>query len=341
MEIIFSLFALCTLGITILLLAWIATTGIWPYQDDQYLANFTIDGYRGVFVSGTFWDNYGSFRDAKQGLWGFNIAVMFPPPPFKSGIYFPKGVIPLHYRVEHVFDNEKVPLIINLTIFISLAPCLSDFIETFNLIREGVIDYTKPSTITYYHHEDTATREPHRIEYPRKEACLIQYLLDKTTPQVAEAVRRVISQKSFDEVVEGIPSIEEEIKYALAAPESVFAKAGLLKRSTSRSYLVISGPSVMPHGGIDVVLSEPVPENPEYLKSMSAPKIGINEGQQRGNRIKEAAERSGTSAEMMVIHEILSAQGTELKMFSAGDNLIEMAKNIVHGRGNNLPPHSN
>ncbi|MEX0649705.1 MAG: hypothetical protein WD200_01775 [Candidatus Andersenbacteria bacterium] len=319
-----SLLSVVLLGVFLWLfvvgVAYILFTGVWQWESDMYLATFIFGDYRHVYVPAEYAEKHGLNKDARLGILGFNIAVLVPP--FASGVYFPTTDIQLRYRPTEVYDKDMLPLVLRVTITIRLDARLDLFIRRINVLGLGKNLAEKRPT-TYRSSYDPVTGEEKRVSYDTDQPCITRAILDATEDVVWENVRKVACQSKFTNIAGRLADFERLLGLELAEEESVFAQAGILVRSKTNFNRAFNGPSVLSRNGVDIIVTQVLTDNPEYLKALALPGIRRNEGKAEGLRVAEISRRTGVSADQVLGYEALK-QAETFNIFAAGDGVVDI-----------------
>lgn len=323
------------LVLVVLAVIYVVLTSVYVLPADKMLLSLFLGDYRGVYVPSAYLTAHGGLlkKDARRGsIPGFEDIVILLW-PFWNGIFFPRTNVVLRYHASQVYSEDGIPVIINITIVFELDPSLREFIEEFNVLGKGA-DLAQEDRIEFPYKRDleSGTMEMRQYTSP----CLAQVVLDDTTDLVHEVVRKVAAQYPWAKLRSEIKNFEETVRRELAAPESRFAKAGMLCLPIHAAGPASTfGPTVREHG-IDINIEDVVPVDADFLKSLSAPATGKNRGREEGNRIKAIQARTGLSGEEVMRNETVR-QAAELNIIAAGDTLSAVVGGLITGR---KPPQS-
>jgi len=325
----------------VLFVIYVLATSVYEIPANKMLASFFISTYQGAYVSGTFENQYGLIKDARRGNIPFFRDWLFLLWPFWRVRIFPLTNVVLKYHASRVYSQEGIPFRLDGTIVSELDPALARFVSEFDVLSEGT-DLTRKEIVRFIYDKEPATGAITYHEYDG--SCLAQTVLNDTTDAFHEACRRVAAQFPWDELVQKTHEFEEAMRLELAAPESRFAKAGMLLQyvdpvtGTTRG---ISGHSVR-LDGFDINVEDVAPMNEDFTKALSQPEIGrkegIGEAKRRaaigigeGKRMRAITRRTGLTSQELAYNESMR-EAEELNIIAAGDTLSAVVGGLIAGR---------
>lgn len=317
-------------AVVFFVILWIIFTSLYVIPADKMLMSLFIGTYRGVYVPGTYVQSHGGLRkDARRGNVPFFRDIVILLWPFWRGVYFPRTNVVLRYHAGQVYTKDGIPVVMDSTIVFELDAHLREFIEEFNVLGRGD-DLALEEKIDYPYQKnlETGTTEMRQYTSP----CLARVVLDDTTDLVHEVLRKVAAGYSWEKLRSKIKDFEQKVRLELAAPESRFAKAGMLRLTQNAAGRNVDafGPAVRDQG-IDINFEDVMPADEEFRKSLSAPETGKNQGQGEGNRIQEITTRTGLSSTEVIRNETVR-QVNELNVIAAGDTFSAVVGGLLVGR---------
>lgn len=316
--------------VVVFVVAWLLLTSVYVIPADKVLATFNVSTYTGVVVSGTYEQQNGLRKDARRGNVPFFPDITIQPWPIWHGVYFPTTNVVLKYHSSRVYTKDGIPVLMDGTIVFELDAYLAAFISEFNVLSTGENDVSRAESISFVYEKNPENGEKTMHYY--NGPCLAQIVLDDTTDAVHEASRKVASEFNWKELTSHVEEFERRMIAVLAAPESRFAKAGMLiQRANAAGELEgHAGPSVRPDG-IDINFEDVVPADPEFLNSLSAPAAGQNRGEAEGNRMRAITAATGMASKEIMRNETVRA-AEELNIIAAGDTLSAVVGGLIAGR---------
>lgn len=322
-----SILWLIPLAFLVLLTIYLLTTSVYMIDADKMLISIFFGSYKGVYVSGTYLENTPPRKrgcDYLPAHFFDFVALLWP---LWQPVFIPSTPVKLRYHAGRIYTEDGIPVRLDVTIIFQLDACLSDFIETFNVIGKGY-DLAREEDITYMVDRDMETGEITTRKY--KQACLAQIILDDTTNLVHETLRRAAADLEWNNIRKEIHGFENEVKWYLAAPESLFARSGMLKRIPGVHHGVKTGKAVRVDG-FDIQFEDIVPMDNTFFQSLSAPETGRRRGEEEGNRIKAIQEATHLSSEEVIRNETLRGV-QEVNVIAAGDTLTAMVGGLITNR---------
>lgn len=341
-DVSWGVFWLMILGIWV---AYVGLTSFYRIPPDKMLATVFIGTMQEVCVNG----NFPRERGGERGLWGMDVVLL--PYPLWYGVFFPTTMVKLIIHATTVYLKEcksgddikspGVPVRVDVTILLRLAPNLGQFAQAINVLSRGEYDLAHETTIRdNLWKAGDEENDRHEYSSPR----LAQLVLDSVSETVWHSVRSVASENytwkelagegqdnvPFD-IKGSIPQFAQDVKKNLGQEGSVFLEAGILRAEGEEVY---RGPSVV---SFDLRVADVSPEDKRFREALHEPMIADLErdadrlrGIGEGDRLAQKAGRSNVAPETIVQSETLQ-NVNEVKLFGAGDKLTDLVKKLLGG----------
>jgi hypothetical protein len=328
----------------VMFIAYVSITSVYILDMDVMLIGKLLGTYLCTYLNGTFakeskdrdGKKMGDYPRARPGLFGFDIVFLLFP--IWRGVLVPTSSLVLRVHASRSFTKDKIPLRIDTTVVISLAPDLALLFVRIPLLRDE-LNLAEPCEV-----KDNMWNEKEPKEHVRPGTRLTEILLRQSENTILEAVRVTASAYSFEELRGQLRKFEDEVMLYLSRPESILSQAGLLNPDNKPHYLGLGS------AAIDCNVEELLPDD-ELLAAMSKPEIarleaeakvttGKADGKAEGQRIAEIVIATGLDKEMVFAGDVLNNMKGNTTLFAAGETATDVAATLLGKKVLPQPPLS-
>ncbi|MEX1111972.1 MAG: hypothetical protein WEC84_00770 [Candidatus Andersenbacteria bacterium] len=282
-------FLINALAVFVLVTIYVAATSVWIVPADKYLVSFFLRDYSKVYAPQDYLKQQPrmDWKGATSGWFGSNVVILLYP--LWEGIYFPTTTIVLQYHAARIYTKDGVPIFVSCTLIIQLDPKLDNFVRVFNVFGKGY-DLAREERISYRIDRDQETGEIKEAKYDKPTPCIAGTMLASTQDLLLETIRRTASTMTWKDISGNIPKFEHRIRYALADPNSAFARAEILVRQPGDDENAYEGPAAQ-RNGVDITIPDVTPMDKDFLNSLAIPEIEKRKGEGEANRINAIREQ--------------------------------------------------